>query len=297
MSDKFPTEQMIRQYLLGRFDDQGDMEDHLSRQMFLDSELSEIVDSIEDEIIEEYVDGRVSAADKKAIEEYFLRPPERKEKVQLALLLRRQFGTKGQALAKKKLNADRPTIPGPVGDRSSPLPILHRQTHFRTYCELAAGILLIAAGFIYASRISREWQSQLEATRKSQTQLEGELAQERQRSADLEKQLEQVHPPMATLTFLGPIFRAAAATRAVEIRPWTQRIRVEIGLRGKSAGDYDVHLENGAGKAVWSQSKITASSGGLRFDMPIEGISTGTYCLIVSSQPDPYCFQARVTKN
>src|SRR4051812_9742486 len=107
MRDNFPAEQTIRQYLLGRLDDQGNVEDRLSEEMFFDSELSEIVDFIEDEIIEEYVDGRVSAAGKRAIEEYFLRPPDRKEKVQLALLLRHHFENKGQSLAKKKLNADR----------------------------------------------------------------------------------------------------------------------------------------------------------------------------------------------
>lgn len=297
MRDDFPAEETIRQYLLGRLDGQGDVEDRLSKQMFLDSELSEIVDLIEEEIIEEYVDGRVSAADKKAIEEYFLRPPERQQKVQSALFLRHHFETQGQVLAKKKLNVGREATPSLVNDRSATPFILHWRSHFRSYCELAVGILLITLGFAYTSRIRHGWQSQLDATRESQRQLEGKLAQERQHSADLEKQLEDVHPPVASLTFFGPTFRDNADTPVVEIRPWTQRIRVEIGLRGKSSGDYEVRLEDGARKSVWFQPKITASSGGLRFDMPIEGISSGTYCLIVSSRREPYCFQARISKN
>jgi hypothetical protein len=296
MRDDFPTEETIRQYLLGRLDEQHDVEDRLSKQMFLDSELSEIVDSIEDQIIEEYVDGRVSAADKRAIEEYFLRPPERQEKVRSALFLRHHFETKGQVLAKKKLNAGHEATATLMNDRNATRVILHWRSHFRSYCELAAVILLVALVFTYASWINHGWQSRLDATRENQRHLEGELADERKHSSDLEKQLEQLHPPVAVLTFFAPTFRDNADTPVVEIKPWTQRIRVEIGLRGKLSGDYEVRLEDGARKSIWSQSKITASSGRLRFDMPI-GISPGTYCLIVSSRREPYCFQARIAKN
>src|SRR6476646_743633 len=125
MRDNFPTEQTIRQFLLGRLDDKGNVEDRVSEAIFLDRELSEIVDLIEDEIIEEYVDGRVSADDKRAIEDYFLRAPERKEKVQLALLLRQHFENKGQVLAKKKLNAGREATPRLTHDRSASPLTLH----------------------------------------------------------------------------------------------------------------------------------------------------------------------------
>jgi hypothetical protein len=297
MRDDFPTEETIRQYLLGRLDDQPDVEGRLSEQIFLTSELSAIVDSIEDQIIEEYVDGRVSAADKRAIEKCFLRPPERQEKLQSALFLRQHFENRGQPLAKKKLNAGPEATSELMHDRSATPVILHWRSHFRSYCELAAAILLVALVFVYMSRINHGWQSRLDATRENQRQLESELALERQHSVNLEKQLEQVHPPVAVLTFFGPAFRDNADASVVEIKPWTQRIRVEIGLRGKPSGDYDVRLEDEARKNIWSQSKIAMSSGRLRFDMPIEGISTGTYCLIVSSRREPYCFQARTSKN
>jgi hypothetical protein len=87
MNNPFPTEDTIRQYLFGRLDDQQDLERKLSEQIFLDDELSEVVDSIEDEIIEDYLDDRVNIADRVAIENYFMRTAERKEKLEVARLL------------------------------------------------------------------------------------------------------------------------------------------------------------------------------------------------------------------
>lgn len=295
MNSNFPSEETIRQYLLGKFDGQNDLENRLSEQLFLNTELSETVDMIEDEIIEDYLDGMVSAADKITIEEYFLRPPERKEKLQLARLLRDHFEIKAGGGAKKKLNADGETA-GLAGQSGAPR-ILQWRSHWRTYGEIAAAILLIALSAVYVSRVNHDWQSQLEATRKNQAQLEGELAQERERSATLAKQLDELPPPVVALTFLGPTFRDQADMPVVKIGPWTQRMIVEIGLPGTDSGEYRVRLETKTGKAVRPELRATASSGALRFEMPIEGISTGAYCLVVTSRPEPYCFQARVSKN
>src|ERR1043165_1619135 len=181
MRNDFPTEETIRKYLLGRFDEQADVERRLSEQIFLDAELSEMVDSIEDEIIEEYLDNSINAADARIIEEYFLRPPERKEKLQFARLLRQHFNPQGKTVAKKKLNLGQAT-PEPLDDKKASPLVLHRRSHFRTYCELAACVLLIASSLMYMSKVRRESRAQLEAARKSQTQLEDELARERARS-------------------------------------------------------------------------------------------------------------------
>lgn len=294
MNSNFPSDQKIRQYLLGNLDSQSDLENSLSEQLFLNTELSERAEMIEDEIIEEYLDGRFSVAEKTAIEGYFLRPPERKEKLQLERLLRDHFEIKGGDVAKKKQNGTGETTHS-AGQKPSSR-ILHWRSDWRTYGGLAA-ILLIALSAAYTFRLNHEWQSQLEAARKNQAQLQDQLAKERERSATLATQLEELHPPEVVLTFLGPTFRDSADTQVIKIRPWTQRMRVEIGLPGAASGDYSVRLETKAGKVIRSEPRVTASSGALRFEMPTEGIVTGVYCLIVSSRPDPYCFQATVSQD
>jgi hypothetical protein len=294
MKNDSPTKETIRQYLLGRLDDQTDLEKRLSEQMLFDDELSEIVDSIEDEIIEDYLDGAVSASDRATIEKYFFRPAERREKLKLARLLRSHFQVTGDAATKKKL-APYETLPNREG-KGDPAPSLHWLFQTRTWCELAALVLLVAGGFIYVSRVRHRFDSELAASRQAQMRLDGELAQERERSASLTKQLLEVQPPIAILTFLGPVFRDRGSSPVVAVRPWTQQIRVELGLQGAPSGAYNVRLENSAGRTIWSQSGVTASSGGLRFEMPAQSLSPGTYCLKVSSRPASYCFQVRGAK-
>src|SRR5437763_12717614 len=93
MNHNYPEENTLRQYLLGRLDDQEEVETNLSMQILVSDELSEIVDSIEDDIIEEYLNGTLNPADKRDVEEYFLRSPERKDKLQFASLLRSSYET------------------------------------------------------------------------------------------------------------------------------------------------------------------------------------------------------------
>src|SRR5262245_56994617 len=91
MKSSRPNENVIRQYLLGKLNDQKELEEELSDQMFFDDDLSQMVDSIEDEILDDYLDGALSRADTQAVKEYFLCPPERKDKLQFARVMRRYF--------------------------------------------------------------------------------------------------------------------------------------------------------------------------------------------------------------
>jgi len=288
IKNNFPTEGTIRQYLLGKLDNQPESERRLSEQILFDDVLSEIVDSIEDEIIEDYLDDTVSPADRQAIEQYFLHPAERKQKLQFARLLRNHFQAKDDVLAKKKMRALPRSIPNEEGSGAFAPP---RHSHFRTFCELAAAVLLVVTGLVYTSRVAHRLQSQLDASNRDQVQLKNELAKVRKHSVSLEKELQEAQP--AILTFWGPIFRDKVRVPVVKIRPWTQQVKVEIGLPHAS-GNYAIRLETAAGKEVWSQTVPATSSAGLRFDIPAQVVSGGNYCLRVSSLPEPYCFLATI---
>jgi len=295
MKNKFPSEDVIRQYLLGKFDDQEEREDRLSEQMLFDHELSEIVDSIEDEIIEDYLDGAMSATDQVAIRQYFLRPVERQEKLEFAQLLRRRFETRPAGFAKKKFTIPSEPPAKLVDDTSTRPHSSHWHSHSRTFYELAAAVLVFAFGLLYNSSVNHKWQSQLEASRLSQTQIQEQLAQQHEQVADLQKQLQSLPPAMLQLS--NTHFRGGSGNEhVVEIKPWNQRVRTEVDLGSAPSGDYEVRLETKSGQTIWSQTKLPASSGVLSFDMPAKGISAGEYCLWVSSQPKPYCFQARISK-
>ena len=297
MKSGFPTEDTIRQYLLGRLDDQGELENSLSQQMLFDKELSEFVDMIEDQIIENYVDKTLNAADKKAVEEYFLRPPQRQEKLRFAQLLKDHFEGEARLQAEKKPEVRRESPPVHPDHAMGNVLALHLHSHFRTYCEFALLVLLTLSSLFYLDRIRHQLQSQIAESRKIQGQLEGQLAQERELSANLVRQVEELQPSVA---LSWSTFRDYGNIPEVEIRPFTQRIKVSIP--GVPPGSYDVSLKPSAQEPIWSQIGVAPSSGILRVEIPAKGIVAGEYRLLIRSQsahitnPPPYPLHVRVTK-
>ena len=272
---------LVRQYLLGRLDEQADLEDNVSYGILFNDEMTDIVDSIEDEIIEEYLEGSLSSVDREAVDKYFLQPPERQEKLRFANLLKHHFETKPSRYSgTKHENFVRPPVPW--------------LSHFRTYGQFAALVLLIFSTLIYVNGV-----------RRSQGRLESELVQERERSSNLVKEAELLQPSMVPLTLVADRSRGAEIPiPQVEIKSSTRRIIVEIALQGGPSGPYDVRLETKEGKGpLWSArlSPLISSSGDARllFDLPSRGIESDVYSLVASS-PDAalrhYDFQIKLSK-
>jgi len=295
MNSSLPDRRVIREYLLGKLDEQEELESNLSEGILFSDELSEVVESMEDEIIEEYLDGALDPADKNAVDEYFLRPPERKDKLRFARLLRHRFETK-QSDAVMPPPDILPVTGWDVSQyRVGIGPFAGWGHHFRTYGQITVLILLCILSLTYISGI-----------RKRQAQLEVELMKERELSASVARQASLLQPPIIALTLVSDRSRGAGAPPHIEIKPSIRRIIVEIALPRGATGSHDVRLEANGKKAVlWSAtlSPLVSSSGDARlmFDVPTRGIESGVYSFVVSSSPQAqqhksYDFEARVTK-
>ena len=275
MNSDLPDRGLVREYLLGRLDDKKELEEQLSHDICVNDELSEMVESVEEEIIEDVLDGTLGPADKNAVDGYFLRPPERKEKLRFARLLRHHF-EQGRELVNTRREAfDSANVrPERVDYRSANV----GHYHIRTYGELAAFVLLTVAGLIYISGI-----------RKSQSRLEGQLAQEREQFATVAKKAHVTQASMVALTLVADRSRGdSTQVPNLEIKPSTKRIVVEIALQGRSPGPFDVMLEaQGKNEPIWAARllPLVSASGDARlvFDIPAQGIISDVYSFIVSS--------------
>ena len=271
MKRSLPDRGVVRQYLLGRLDEQTDRENDLSEGVFFNDDLSDMVESIEDEIIEEYLDGTLDPADRTSVEQYFLRPPERQEKLRFARLLRRHFETKQDDLVKPVVS----TIPV-RGDITGVVPGASWKHHFRTYGQFVALILLSIGSLTYISSIH-----------KRQAQLERELAQER--SVTLAQAPPQLRPSLIGLTLVKDRSRDdGTRPPQIEINSSTKQIMVEIGLPGVTPGPYEVRLESNKGPS-WSAKLLPLTSSGgdarLVFGLPAESFESGVSSFVVSSPP------------
>jgi hypothetical protein len=277
MKSNLPDRSLIREYLLGRLDNEKDPEERLSHDIFSNDELSEMVESIEEEIIEDFLDGTLDSSDKNAVSTYFLRPPERKQKLRFATLLRNHFEEPHQSI--RTISDTRPSVYTNVVRESSeyraPIPW---RTHFKTYGQLAAFVVLGIGSLLYIS-----------ALQKKTTGLESQLAQERVHSASLVKEAPILTSALIALTLVADRSRGDdSQIPHIEIKPSTRRIIVDIALQGHSPGPFNVHLETKAGNGpIWSARllPLVSSSGDSRlvFDLPVQGMESDVYSFLVSS--------------
>ena len=294
MNSNLLDRSLIREYLLGRLDDKKELEEQLSREICVNDDLSEMLESIEEEIIEDFLDGALDPVDKDAVDGYFLRPPERKEKLRFVRLLRHRFEQRQDLVNTQKMTFDSANFPQARFDYR---PANLGRSHFRTYGELAALFVLTVVGLIYISGI-----------RNNQARLEAQLAQEREWSATVAKEAQVSQASMVPLTLVSDRSRGdSTQIPNVKINPSAQRIVVEIALPGRSPGPFDVMLEaRGKNQPIWTARllPLVSASGDARlvFDIPVQGVASDVYSFVVSSslpgtaRPKHYDFRITVAK-
>jgi len=287
MTGSNPDHDLIREYLLGRLDDNETTETKMSEEILLDEELAEVAESVEDEILEEYVEETLGPADRKSVEEYFLRPPERQQKLRFMRILAQQLASK-------------------------PVPVVHdraintseakrepRSSHGRServvwwripwvYGQIAAVIVLGVSAASYVT-----------LTQHKQAALEHDLDREKAHSASLAKQATQLQPPLVALSLVASRPRGAGTNEEIprlEIKASTERIVVEIAVEHPRPGAYQVRLEaRGSEEPIWRGTllPIISEDGDARlvFDLPAKGLNSGIYSIAVSEPPNGGAFK------
>lgn len=294
MKSDVPDRGLVREYLLGRLDDKKELEEQVSHEICVNDDVSEMAESIEEEIIEDFLDGALDPADKDAVDGYFLRPPERKEKLRFARILRHHLEQRQGLVNTPGETVESADVRPETLDYRSPH---FRYSHFRNYGTLAALALVTVVGLIYISGI-----------RKAQTRLEAQLSQERERYASVAKEAQVSRASMVALTLVSDRSRGESTLiPSIEINPSVQRIVVEIALPGRRPGTFDVTLEaRGKSQPIWTARMLplVSASGDARlvFDIPAQGVASDVYSFVVSSslpgsgRPQYYDFRITVAK-
>ena len=268
MKDSAPDREMLRQYLLGLVDDDSEAEKKISEQILFDDDLSVAVDSVEEQIIEEYLEGTLPESERKAVDEYFLEVPERQQKLRFMRLL--------------QTYVDGPNKVAEIGIATPAERHKEEKTSVFTwrlwvYGQAAALVALCIAGAIYVSRLHSR-----------QALLEANLTSERTRSAELAQVVTDLEAPVPSLTLAEERVRSGSGIRHIDIRPATLRISVEIALTSHpKAGSYNVQLNAPQStEPIWAASVLPLiSSAGdvrLKMELPARGLPAGVYTLVVS---------------
>jgi len=292
MKDSTADRELLRQYLLGRIEDGTETELRISQEILLDEDLAEVADSVEEQLIEDYLSGTLPATDRKAAEEHFLQAPERQQKLRFMRLLESYFGTP-QAVAGERV---RTSAEPRKAFRGREKPSAFAWNRILIFGQAAALAILFIAGTRYVSSL-----------RTRQTVLEGALISERTRSERLSKEVSELQAPSARLVLAEGLVRSEGVIRHVDINSTIQRINVEIALPDRPrASSYNVQVTPADSKQpVWSARVLPLVSAEgyvqLKLELPAQGLQPGIYTLVVSprssnSRPIRFAFEIRSEK-
>ena len=291
MNSNYPTKNILREYLLNRLSDQPQRKEELSEQMVFDDELSRMVDLVEDEILEEYLEGALSPADAQAVKEHFLRPQERKDKLQFVHLLQKHL----EAHPPEPVSPPEPLPPWRGNSATVPL-----RSHFRTYIEMATLLMLGFSFLLYLEHVRRGVQSSISDYQSNLKRLEGKLEEDRH----LYEGLAQILLPKAILSFGESDRSRGPGLKILRLRPSTQVIKIEIERpQAKLSDSFDIAIKDSAGNVFWSQAEVHPSADELlSFGFSPQGMVPEDYKVAItphgklSSQAEDYNFRLKVAK-
>ena len=271
------NEKLIAQYLLGDLPEEQQVQ--IEDRAFSDKDYLASITTVENDLIDEYVRGELSVADRKRFETRFLASAGRRKRVEFAKAL----GTVVSESTAPAKNAVR-DVPR-WSWRDSLYAFLSGLNPAARLAFVAAVILLIVGAgwlFIQTQRLRRQV-NQLQAEKQSgQQNLQQTLEQERKRNEELNARLDQEKqqreqtdeslrrltetteaknpapsPVIASLTLLPGLSRGAGQKPNLDLSHDANLVRLQIGIDPEEPyKSFAVELRTLAGRQVWNRENL-----------------------------------------
>ena len=266
-------EVVLVKYLLGNLSesDQVKVED----RAFADADYLAALEASEADLIDNYVRGGLSQADRRAFEGQFLTSPNRRSKVEFARALAR--------VAAESTDIQRPvsrqTFISLIRAWSPPLRFA---TAFAAVICIAGPLWLLLQNAAMRSRIAI-LENQRHNLETSQQALRRQLDEEQGRAAQSQKQQPTgIAPAVAALVLLPGLSRAETAAEELVLSPSAQIAHIEIQLEARDDYPrYRVELRTRRGEDVLSRGNLprrrTTTGYAVSFDVPASALAAGEY--------------------
>ena len=287
----------MRRYLLGELPESESNE--LELRVLHDDETFEEMWEIENRLVDGYVRGSLSPADRDSFERHYQASPVHRQRVAVARnLIAEADGFRAAAI---------PIAPkAPWGARVSEklgFSILSWQS------ALAAAVLLFAMCslwlFIDRSRLRSE-QEQLRAETQSRQNRENTLSQQlataQEESKKLESEIERLrvdskrnsqpptqpertqHPTIYSLLLSPMLMRGGDNPQTATIPPQADAVRLQMKVDQEGARRFQVHVRTVEGRQVWEQQiKPNARNSIITAQIPANRLPVGDYILTLSA--------------
>jgi hypothetical protein len=290
------TEEKVVSYLLGELSekDQSDLEE----RFILDSETHTLLCEVEDDLIADYVRGRLEPHDLKRFEGHYLSTYSNRERVRVARVFLPMID---EAVATELIEStERLTLWQKL---SSSVPILR----WAIGMMAALGLFLFAWGGSWTVDVTRRMRDEVDTVRMESKRRESELLQqidnEKRRNIELANEIEQLRKQLTPIT--SPP-KATAALRIIKhvivadtlrddkarpiskliIPPETERVQLDYKMEDPGYPSYRAELYSSSGEKIWSSEGVSPllnqSVATLTITLPASEFANGSYTLSVS---------------
>lgn len=274
-------EELIRKYLLGLLPEAE--WDEIEQKLLTDEDFARTVEVVEDEIVDDYLDGTLSEADRRAAENHFFRAPEHQLKGRFAGLLR------------SHLRGGKPS----EAPRFVP-PFVPRRLFWAASAAFAA-LLLVSAGLgVYTLRLQRKLDAEIAKNGSDQRILQADLEKERSQTAQLLEQLRlakdgQNASPASMVLSLLPLDRSQGSIPELKRVAEPKWLEIHIPLIDFVAASYKASLRDANGRELWSSANVKPQSGILVLKVPVRLVSSGTYSIVVDGENASHTYPFKVS--
>lgn len=308
MKDDAENEDLIVRYLLGDLSDEEQVE--IEDRAFRDRQYLQSIQAVENDLIDEYAQGKLSLGERRQFESLFFASAERRRKVEFALALA-SVAPEFAAIEK-----DTPPVIAPekAGWQSAFRAFLRGLSPAAKFSMAAAALLiligtswLIAQSFRLRAELADLRREQVERARQEETlqqQIAGERAHSEELSArlqreqvereqsqqlirDLErKQQESLGQPsqstIASIMLVPGISRGGSARAKLVVAKTTRRVRVQIGIEPEDEyRRFRIELRAPGGQVVRAEDNLSARRGRagqtVVLNLPASLLSAGEY--------------------
>jgi hypothetical protein len=278
MSTDINNEELISRYLLGELPEEQQVE--IEDRAFSDKDYLASITAVENDLIDEYVSGELSAADRQRFETRFLASAERRKRVEFATALRTVV-SESHAPEKKPIH----DVPRWSWRDSLYAFISGLNPAARLAFATAAILLIVGAAWLFTetwrlrrqvSQLQAEKQSgqslqqALDAERKRSEELNARLNQEKQQREQTDESLRQLTetteatkpappPVFASLTLLPGLSRGGGQKPNLDLSNDVRLVRIQIGIDPEEQyKSFAVELRTVAGRGVWNRENLAA---------------------------------------
>lgn len=274
------SEDMIVQYLLGNLPEEEQVE--IEDRAFQDQQFLQNMLDVENDLIDEYVRGKLSAAERRQFEGRFLASAERQRKVKFAMAL----ASVTPEFASRKEDARSVTARAPISWQSAPMTLLRALSPATRFSLAAAALLIVIGGpwlIIESFRLRDELRAEQQSRQHQQQTLQQQIDDERARSEDLAARLQreqrererseqllnelerqqepkaQSQPTLVSLALISGIPRGSGARPKLVLQQSTRLARLQIEIEPTDEyNSFRVELRTQAGQQVWTRDNLSA---------------------------------------